>query len=89
MKDKGSLGFGGLLVLIYFLPIFRFGYLDFLFLLNLPSFGFRKRFRKHDIRKLITAPIEARMAVIKISSIWIMLKEDRKVPQAVPIQMCE
>lgn len=46
-----------------------FGYLVFLFFLILPSLGFRKRFSIQDIRKLITAPMEAKMAVITISSV--------------------
>jgi len=37
--------------------------------------------------KLITAPMEARRAVTKMSSILIRLKEERKVPLTVPIHI--
>lgn len=69
-----------------FRPV-RFVYFDFLFFLTLSSFGFRRMFRKQDNKKLTIAPIDARRTVITISSALIRLREDKKVPLAVPIQI--
>src|SRR5690554_6589229 len=62
-------------------------YLLFFLFLDLSIRGFRTRFRIQDIRKLTTAPKEARKTVMTISSIPIKLRDDRKVPPAVPNQM--
>ena len=64
-----------------------FCYLGFLLFLNLPRFRLTKRFNKKDIRKLIVAPREASRTVTRISSERIRLRDERKVPLAVPIQM--
>src|SRR5690606_12491108 len=62
-------------------------YFLLLLFLDLSIRGLRTRFRIQDIRKLTTAPKEARKTVMTTSSIPIKLRDDRKVPPAVPIQM--